>query len=66
MSVTLKMFKKVATVFDSSESSGPDCISVMALNNLESDLSSILASFQHVFANVEEISYFRLMGSFIS
>ena len=65
MSITPKMVKKVMTVFESLEASGLDCVSLVTLNNCESDLLFILGSFQHVFANLPEIQYSRLKGSFI-
>ena len=37
-SVTPKIFKKIIMNFDSSKASGPDCILVVVLKNLESEL----------------------------
>ena len=43
ISVTPKMVKSVITNLNSSKASGPDCIPVVALKNIEPELSHILA-----------------------
>ena len=43
ISVTPKMVQKAITNLDSSETSGPDCILVVALKNCKPELSYILA-----------------------
>ena len=45
ISVTPKMVKKVITNLDSSNTSGPDCIPLVALNNCDPKLSYILVDF---------------------
>ena len=44
-SVIPKMVKKVITNLDSSNTSGPDCIPLVALNNCDPKLSYILVDF---------------------
>ena len=43
MSITPRMVKKVTTNLDSSKASGPDCIPVVVLKNVDPELSYILA-----------------------
>ena len=45
ISITPKVVKKVIRNFDSSKASGPDCIPVAVLKNLEPKISYILAEF---------------------